>query len=178
MLKESCPVASMSPGGAMRIRCPHCRSPIEVVEDQSLAEISDRTVTPVGYGRDIVENGRFQNLLRQDAIDVLRPDIAKNGVTSIRKAAALAETYYVAVAPYHRGGPISTAAGIHIAASLPNSFIQEVPFPADPADRKMRSEIAGGWDEKPVEGFFALPTKPGLGIEVDDDAIANYAVKA
>ena len=39
--------------------------------------------------------------------------------------AALAETYYIAVAPHHEGGPIGTAAALHLAASLPNFFIQQ-----------------------------------------------------
>lgn len=140
------------------------------------AEISHRTVTPIGFGRTFIKNSPFQDLLRADAIDVLRPDITRNGVTAIRKAAALAETYYVAAAPYHRGGPIGTAAGVHIAASLPNSFIQETPFSMNDADRRMRREIAGGWNEQPHEGFFELIERPGLGLEIDDDALAEYAV--
>ena len=139
------------------------------------ASISKGSVTPVGFGRSVTENSRFQDLLREDAIDVLRPDIALNGITTIRKAAAIAETYYVAVAPYHRGGPIGTAAGIHIAASLPNSFVQETPFTSD-ADRKARSEIAGGWDERPREGFFELLQKPGLGLDIDDRAIRAHRI--
>ncbi len=142
------------------------------------ATISKGTVTPVGFGRHFTENSRFQDLLREDGIDVLRPDIALNGVTAIRKAAALAETYYVAVAPYHRGGPIGTAAGVHISASLPNSFIQETPFSMNEADRKARSAIAGGWDEKPAEGFFRLLEKPGLGIEVNRAALEAHTVAA
>lgn len=140
------------------------------------ASISHQTVTPVGFGRGFTENASFQDLLRESGIDVLRPDVALNGVTAIRKAAAIAETYYIAVAPYNRGGPIATATGVHIAASLPNSFIQETPFSMNDADRRMRREIAGGWDEAPEEGFFKLLEGPGLGLAVNDDAVAEYAV--
>jgi len=140
------------------------------------ASVSRGSVTPIGFGRGVTDNARFQDLLRADGIDVLRPDIALNGVTAIRKAAALAETYYVAVAPYHRGGPIGTAAGLHIAASLPNSFAQEVPFPMDAASRRARASIASGWDESPDEGFFALSERPGLGLEIDEDALDALTV--
>jgi galactonate dehydratase len=142
----------------------------------SQASISHGTSTPIGFGRGFTDNSRFQDLLREDGIDVLRPSIALNGITAIRKAAALAETYYIAVAPYHRGGPIGAAAGIHVAASLPNSFIQETPFFTHEATRKARREIAGGWDETPVEGFFPLLEGPGLGIAIDDQALARYTV--
>ena len=138
--------------------------------------ISQGTVTPLGFGRNTTRNSEFQDLLREDAIDVLRPDVTRNGVTNVRKAAAIAETYYVALCPFHRGGPIATAAGIHIAASLPNSFIQETPFSLDEADRGARREIAGGWDEQPEDGWFKLLEGHGLGLSVDEDAVRKHAV--
>jgi galactonate dehydratase len=140
------------------------------------ASISEGTVTPLGFGRNTTRNSEFQDLLREDGIDVLRPDVRLNGVTNVRKAAALAETYYVALCPFNRGGPIAAAAGMHIAASLPNSFIQETPFSSNEADRRMRREIAGGWDEVPEEGWFKLLDGPGLGLEIDEDAVKKYAV--
>jgi galactonate dehydratase len=139
------------------------------------ASISKGSVTALGYGRDFPDNAGFQDLLREDGIDVLRPALALHGLTSVRKAAAIAETYYVAVAPFHRGGPIGTAAGIQICAALPNSFIQETPFSADPATREVRSGISG-WDEKPVDGFFPLSSRPGLGLDVDEEALDAYTV--
>lgn len=140
------------------------------------ASLSRRSSTPVGLGRTYTDNSRFQDLLREGAVDVLRPDLAQNGVTRIKKAAALAETYYIDVAPFHRGGPIGTATGIHIAASLANSFIQETPFSLNEADRRMRRDLVGGWDETPTDGFFDLLNGSGLGIEVDEQALAAYTI--
>jgi galactonate dehydratase len=139
------------------------------------ASISKRSVTPVGFGRSFADNARFQDLLREDAVDVLRPALAIHGLTSVRKAAAIAETYYVAVAPFHRGGPIGAAAGIHACAALPNSFIQETPFSASLADRRVRAAISG-WNEKPVDGFFPLSGRPGLGLDVDEGALEAHTV--
>ncbi len=82
------------------------------------ASISKGSVTAVGYGRGFEDEARFLDLLREDGVDVLRPALARHGLTAVRKAAALAETYYVAVAPFHRGGPIGTAAGMHVCAAL------------------------------------------------------------
>ncbi len=137
------------------------------------ASISRGSVTPVGFGRFYAENARFQDLLAEDGVDVLRPSVAEHGLTAIRKAAAIAETYYVAVAPYHRGGPIGAAAGVQVCAALPNSFVQETPFSTDPAVRKARAAISG-WNEKPVDGFFALSAKPGLGLDINRDALEAY----
>ena len=150
--------------------------PCSQVSAAARASISAVTVTPVGFGRNVTRNSEFQDLLREDGIDVLRPDLTLHGVTNVKKAAALAETYYVALCPFHRGGPIATAAGIHLAAALPNSFVQEMPFSRNGADRQMRQEISGGWDERPDEGWFKLLEGHGLGLRVDEAAIAKYAV--
>ena len=139
------------------------------------ASLSKGSATPVGYGRRFTENARFQDLLREDAVDILRPALAIHGPTSVRKAAAIAETYYVAIAPFHRGGPIGAAAGMQVCAALPNSFIQETPFSTNPADRQFRAAISG-WDEKPVDGFFPLSNRPGLGLNVDERALDAHTI--
>jgi galactonate dehydratase len=139
------------------------------------ASVSKGSAMPAGYGRGFTDVARFQDLLREDAVDVLRPALATHGLTAVRKAAAIAETYYVAVAPFHRGGPIGTAAGVHVCAALPNSFVQERPFSTKPADRQFRAAISG-WDEKPSDGFFPLTVRPGLGLAVDERALDAHTV--
>ncbi len=143
---------------------------------EALSAIANNSVVPVGYGRNIAHDAKFQDLLRLDGIDVLRPDIVTRGVTGVKKAAAMAETYYIAIAPYHRGGPIGTAAALHAAAALPNFFIQEVPF-GSKADRDMRAGLSGVRIEEPVNGFFLLPPGPGLGVKIDKDALEEYRVR-
>jgi galactonate dehydratase len=141
----------------------------------AVRKITEENVTPVGFGRHIHRGGEFQDLLRESAIDVLRPDIARNGISQIRRMATIAETCYVAVAPFHEGGPIATAAAIHLAASLPNFFIQQVPLPAADKDLAMRAELTSGSIEQVREGFAALLTAPGLGIKVNEEALKRYA---
>lgn len=136
--------------------------------------IASENVTPIGFGRFAAEHGVFQDLLRGDAIDVLRPDIARHGITQIRRISALAETYYVAVAPFHGGGPIATAAALNLAASLPNFFIQQTPYIAADEDRHMRARLAGESIEAVKDGFLQLPRGPGLGITVDEAALNEY----
>ncbi len=136
--------------------------------------IAGENVTPVGFGRFGAEAGVFQDLLRADAVDVVRPDLARHGISQVRRISALAETYYVAVAPFHDGGPIATAAALNLAASLPNFFIQQVPYPAAEEDRRMRARLAGEPAEAVKDGFLQLPRTPGLGIRVDEAAISEY----
>jgi galactonate dehydratase len=136
--------------------------------------IASENVTPIGFGRFAAEHGVFQNLLRSDAIDVLRPDIARQGISQVRRIAALAETYYVAVAPFHSGGPIATAAALNLAASLPNFFIQQLPYVAAEEDRHMRARLAGESLEAVKDGFLPLPRGAGLGITVNEAALTEY----
>jgi galactonate dehydratase len=137
-------------------------------------KIASETVTALGFGHDLHDAAAFQDLLREELVDVLRPSLALNGISQIRKMAALAEAYYVAVAPHHNGGPIATAAALHLAASLPNFFIQQIPVSVADEDRRMRVELTGVSVERVTDGFAALPTGVGLGITVNEDALEKY----
>jgi len=138
------------------------------------SRIAGENVTPVGFGRFASEAGVFQDLLRNDAVDVVRPDLGRHAVTQVRRIAAVAEPYYLAIAPFHDGGPIATAAALHLAASLPNFFIQQLPFPMADEDRRMRARLTGAPVEAVQDGFLPLPTGPGLGINVNEAALAEY----
>ena len=144
----------------------------------AVRKISEESVTPLGFGRYIEQPGQVQDALREQIVDILRPDLARHGISQIRRMAALAETYYVAVAPHHDGGPIGTAAALHLAASLPNFFIQQIPVPAAEADRRMRAELTGGSIEVVKDGFAPLPAGPGLGITVNEKALEKYRENA
>lgn len=172
---------ALSPGDAANL----CRAferfhlywfdePCAATDIAAARRLASESVTPLGFGRRLDDPARFQELLREDAIDVLRPSIGTSGITRIRKLAAIAETYYVAVAPYHEGGPVATAAALHLAAALPNFFIQQIPLAAAEADRAMRARVAGTSMETVRDGFAALPAGPGLGVTVNPDALRSY----
>jgi galactonate dehydratase len=141
---------------------------------EAVRKVSGETVIPLGFGSGIDDPGVFQALLRDGLIDVVRPDIAIFGISWARRVAALAEPYYVAVAPRHNGGPLGTAAAIHPAASIPNFFIQHVPLPSAEQDRAMRREIVSPDLETGAGGFLELPKSAGLGITVNEAALEKY----
>ena len=150
--------------------------PTGEISDAALRKISHESVTPVGWGRHLTAGSRFQDLLRMQVVDVVRPDIGLHGITGTRKVAALAEAYYTAIAPFHRGGPIGTAATLQVAASVPNFVVQEVDFTVGEDELRMSKAIAGNSLPRVVEGFFEVPAGPGLGVSVDEDALRSYAV--
>jgi galactonate dehydratase len=152
--------------------------PCSVSNLSAASRIAGENVTPVGFGRFAAQAGVFQDLLRTDAVDIVRPDLARHGITQSRRISAVAEPYYVAVAPFHDGGPIATAAALNLAASLPNFFIQQAPCPVAEEDRHMRARLAGEATEAVKDGFLQLPRGPGLGIRVDEAAFAEYRERA
>jgi galactonate dehydratase len=138
-------------------------APCPVSNLSTLHKIADETVVPLGFGRDIANPGTFQDLLREGLIDLLRPNVVTHGISGIRRLSAMAETYYVAVAPWHDAGPVASAAALHAAASIPNSFIVQLPN-------------SGPGAATPHEGFFALPKGPGLGVDVDENALQGKQI--
>jgi galactonate dehydratase len=148
--------------------------PCPLANLRTIRKIADETVTPLGLGKTVTGAGAVQDLLREEVVDVLRPSLAHHSLTQVRRMAALAETSYVAVAPHHEGGPIATAAALHLAASLPNFVIQHIPPTPAADDRRMRDAVVGTDLEVVRDGYAALPTGPGLGIAVDERALTTY----
>jgi galactonate dehydratase len=132
--------------------------PCAVSNLETIRKISEETVVPLAFGRTISDAGTFQDLLREGLVDLLRPDLLTHGITGVRRLAAMAETYYVDVAPWHAGGPIAHAAALHAAASIPNFFIAQ-------------SSAA-----EAQNGFFELPKGPGLGITVDEHTLEGKQI--
>jgi galactonate dehydratase len=147
--------------------------PVTVSNLGAAKKIAGENVTPLGFGRSVVSVGAFQDLLREDCVDLLRPSLARFGVSQIRRIAAVAEVYYVAVAPYHDGGPLGTIAALHLASSIPNFFIQQIPSPASARDREMRKTILSEDVEHVNGGFAALPNAPGWGVRINESALGR-----
>ena len=89
------------------------------------------------------------------------------GILETRHIAAMAETYYVRVAPHNPNGPVATAASLQLGACLPNFVILEYAQNQPWRDQVIVEPLAI------VDGTVDLPTKPGLGIELDHAAIAK-----
>ena len=126
---------------------------------------------PIATGERIHTRYDFRELLEAQAADYIQPDITHfGGILETRKLAAWAENYYVLVAPHNVGGAVSTAAALHLAASTPNFKIQE--HFNDFADEWIKSTAPG--NPEVVDGYFALPQGPGLGVRLNLDVIEAH----
>jgi galactonate dehydratase len=134
----------------------------------ALAKVAAKTNLPIATGERIHDRIEFRELFEAQSADIIQPDIGHlGGIAETRKLAATAETHYVLVAPHNVGGPVLTAANLHLAACTPNFKIQE--HFNDFADEEVK-QAAPGVPEV-VDGYFALPTAPGLGVELNVDFV-------
>jgi galactonate dehydratase len=138
---------------------------------RALGKVASRVNVPVATGERIHARHDFRELLELQAADILQPDPTMcGGISEARKIAAWAEAYYLPVAPHNVGGPVSTAACLHLAACTPNFKIQE--HFNDFTDAYIKEAAPG--NPEVTDGFFALPRGPGLGVTLDEDVIREH----
>ena len=139
--------------------------PINCQNHDVMAEIARGTHLPIATGERVFTKWGFREVLEKKAATILQPDMCHaGGITEVRIIAGMAEAYYAAIAPHNPLGPISLAAGVQLAASIPNFLIQE------------QVSLGDGYIKQPFrvrEGYLELPTAPGLGIELDENAMAS-----
>jgi galactonate dehydratase len=128
-----------------------------------LARIAASTNIPIATGERLFTKWGFKEVLEKQAASVIQPDLAHcGGIMEGKKIAAMAEVYYAAFAPHNPLGPINLAASLQLGANVPNFLAQE------------HRTLGEGFLKKPFEmknGYIELPLGPGLGIELDMDAI-------
>src|SRR5690606_32685785 len=91
-----------------------------------MADIARGTHLPIATGERIFTKWGFREILEKGAASILQPDLCHaGGITEGRLIAGMAEAYYVPIAPHNPMGPISLAAGLQLAASIPNFLVQE-----------------------------------------------------
>jgi galactonate dehydratase len=129
--------------------------------------------TDLATGERLYSKWEFAPLLEQRLVDVIQPDLCHaGGITECKKIAALAEAYYVQVAPHNPQGPLSTAAAAHLAMAIPNFLILEYVRQEPYRDQAMQE----AWVIE--EGHLLVPDRPGLGVELDEDALLASPYRA
>ncbi len=143
--------------------------PIPFENARAMVQLQRELRTPIATGERLLSRYEFRELIENGGCRIIQPDLMHaGGLTEVRRIAALADTWYIPVAPHNPGGPICTMAAMHLAASIPNFFILEQMEPQR-ATRDAVSRPAVQFEA----GHFVLPTTPGLGIEPDLDALAK-----
>ena len=169
------PEAAMRAGRALDpFRPAFMEEPVLPELCDALAEFRRSVRTPVALGERLLTAADFESFLARGLVDILQPDIANSGgFTYGREIAGVAAARGAPVAYHNAFGPVQTAATLQMDAVLPTFFLQES-FEASWPDWK-RSLVRGYSIES---GEFAIPTRPGLGVEVDERAVDRYRSEA
>lgn len=138
-----------------------------------LAEIRSKSPIPIAAGERVYTKFGFDDLFARGAVDIAQPDIFHTGgLFESKKIAAMAEAKHIPVSFHNPSGPVSNAAILQLAACTPNFLIHEIML-TDGAFRKRITNEAVEFDQ----GFIRIPDRPGLGIEVNEEVLAEYPYK-
>jgi galactonate dehydratase len=147
--------------------------PCPTEDIEATAQVTRASRIPIATGERLTTRYQFREVLEKRACHIIQPDLSHcGGLWEARKIAAAAETYSIAVAPHNPNGPLALAVAVHFALATPNWIIQE----AITSDVPWRDEVLGQSLEF-KDGYILPPTRPGLGVEIDEKAAAKYPFK-
>jgi galactonate dehydratase len=148
-----------------------CEEPVAPESVELLREVKDCSRIPISSGERLYTLADFARLINLRAVDVVQMDVAHcGGIAMAKKIASMAAAQDIGISPHCSVGPVAFAAALHVAWSTPNMLLLEsfAEFDVD-----WRDDLVGGWNPL-SNGKLALPDAPGLGLELDETAIAQH----
>ncbi|MEB0286789.1 galactonate dehydratase [Cryobacterium sp. 10I1] len=143
----------------------------------SLLDVMRNTPTPIALGERLFSRWDFKDIIASGAVDIIQPDPSHcGGITEVRKIAAMAEAYDVAVALHCPLGPIALAACLQVDANVYNAFIQEQSLGIHyNKSNDLLDYVVDPGVFAYNDGMVAIPNGPGLGIEVNEEYVLERA---
>ena len=135
------------------------------------AEVRRNIPVPVVVGEALYTKFMFREVFERHAADIINPDICNvGGLLELREIASMAEASAVAVAPHgNNSTTVGLAASLQVAACIPNFLIMEYPVSWEPFANELAKNPLVAKD-----GYIDLPTEPGIGLDLDEAALAKY----
>ncbi len=147
--------------------------PVPAENIDAMRDVRASTSTPICCGENVYMRWGFREILEKRAADIIMPDFQKcGGLLEARKIADMAHAYYVPVAPHAVTSPIGMMASAHVCAAIPNFLVQEWHWIDSP-------ELWRNWVKEGdiiQKGFIAVPERPGLGVEMNEDGARKAQV--
>ena len=128
---------------------------------------------PIATGERLFSKFDFKRLLTAGGVDIIQPDLSHaGGITEVKKIAAMAEAYDVALAPHCPLGPIALAACLNVDAVSYNAVIQEQSIGIHyNVGKSVLDYVNNKEDFRFIDGCVQLPVKPGIGVDVNKDLV-------
>ena len=150
---------------------------------EGIKSLSQRISTPIALGERLYNRWDVKRFLEDGSVDILQPDISHcGGISELRRIAAMAEAYDVAIAPHCPLGPIALAACMQVDLATPNFVIQEMSLGIHYNTEAGEYDIMSYIKDQEVfhirNGYVDALIRPGLGIEVDEEEVRRVAATA
>jgi L-alanine-DL-glutamate epimerase-like enolase superfamily enzyme len=151
--------------------------PLARYDFDNLARLAAAVDIQIAGGENNAGLHEYRWLVERNVYDILQPEaMVGETMSQIRKACAFAEMHHMLCAPHHGGGGLGFIAHLHLCAAIPNCPYVEVfhDLPGLSSD-VFQWYLAEPVKLDPLDGCMALPQKPGLGVELDEEKIRRYA---
>jgi galactonate dehydratase len=142
--------------------------PIDAEDIEGLAEVRRRTSLPVVTGEALYSKNQFAQVFAHRAADILNPDVCNcGGILALKEIGAMAEPWHVTMSPHnYNSTTVGLASTVQVAACMPNFLITEYFLNFETVGKEVAKTAFEVRDS-----YIALPTAPGLGIELDEAAL-------
>ena len=146
--------------------------PVPPESHRALQEVRENTNIPICVGERLFTRYDFIPIFENRLADYVMPDVAwTGGISELRRIAAMAEPYYVRISPHDALGPVAIAAGFHVCMTIPNLYRQECLHTWFGDFEKVITPMFEHHD-----GAIWPSNRPGLGIELNHEEVAEYAI--
>ncbi|WP_138005282.1 galactonate dehydratase [Halalkalirubrum salinum] len=151
--------------------------PVLPEHNDALGDIAAHTTIPIATGERMFSRWDFKEVFEDGSVDIIQPDLSHaGGITEVKKIAAMAEAYDVALAPHCPLGPIALASCVHVDTVSPNALIQEQSLNIHYNET---SDVLDYLTDPTVfeykDGYVDVPSDPGLGIDINESYVKRQA---
>ena len=173
--RQLAPMHAVSLGKRLEEYAPSWIEDVCPTEDlDGMARVRSHVRIPVVAGEAIYSKSGFRAAFEKGAVDIINPDVCSvGGILELKEIGAMAESFFVAVSPHNYNSTvIGLAASAHVSALMPNFTILEYFVSFEEFGRAVCPDPLN-----PVGSYITLPTRPGLGVEIDEAALARFPYK-
>ncbi|HVZ29025.1 MAG TPA: galactonate dehydratase [Asticcacaulis sp.] len=172
------PMAKQVAAALEPVRPLFIEEPLLSEHPEAIAQLSKLTSLPIALGERLYSRWDFKPFFEAASVDIIQPDLSHaGGISEVKRIAAMAEAYDVAVAPHCPLGPIALGACMQVALSTPNHTIQEmslgIHYNTGGHDLLTYMKNPEVFDVK--DGYVEALTGPGLGVEIDEAKVREMS---
>src|ERR1700733_1185823 len=148
--------------------------PTQIEDYGELELLRNKTKVPLATGERAFTKYGFAEFCTRHLVSYIQPDVCNaGGILALKKIGVLAETYRVNLAPHNPQSYVSTMASLHVDATTPSAAIQEYTLNRT----EWVQELFGGSGPVIKDGYAELPSRPGLGVTLDEKIAAVHPYK-